>query len=50
MPAAKNQIGLHEICLLDSSTNQKNTRKAAFRQPGWIFKCLVELLSPWTGI
>ena len=23
MPAAKNQIGLHEICLLDSSTNQK---------------------------
>ena len=23
MPAAKNQIGLHEICLLDSPTNQK---------------------------
>lgn len=39
-----------EICLLDSSINQKNTRKAAFRQPGRIFKCLVELLSPWTGI
>lgn len=50
MLAAKNQIGLHEICFLDSSTNQKKKRKAAFRQPGWIFKCLVEILSPCTGI
>ena len=30
IPTAKNQIGLHEICLLDSSTNQKKYSESSF--------------------